>query len=624
MDSPNDGTLAPIGFNNNQIIIAGPYVFGGSLYAMMTVGKFPSNTAQMYKSTDDGISWAQVDPAGALNGNGNFATAFDGLATIRTVYGLGDGFSTLGAAVYQDFDLTTETWGGQVAGGPSTLLVYGLTFFASGVWVAFLSENNFGPTPPTLRATTIQAGGAWFGLVDVTQNAYAEFPLNGLATPSAGWPAYCMNPDRTVCHVVFAHTCYFPAFPDEEFYFIYQQIDDTLGLSNYVPFGPRGLYPNDAEGVDDPPTPAVFGDNVVIAFSSQTIGGAQSVTVGKPLSAPVFTQFLNIDPQYAFPVPGNYSNDNGKLRVIGSRLWLVQRWTSTDGATPYNRMRVLQQTDNVNPGVGWLGLTTGAIFDGDTDGGPGWVPGSLISPQVFTDVNGGPSLTMNSGNTNADGLFISFFLQFQGVIPPLPSAPMSPKVGASAGRGGPTIQPFPTAPTFAGRSAFPVEAGKLAAEALGQLMEAKRGWPFPWIAPPCGAIRVTESHSIMVPNVNVLTELLLYTVELGFQFALVDIVVEHLHLGVRGADDPGSFLWSLTLNKPVGIASFQGSPVQGFASVDTGLGTLQDPWPLECPEIFNPNDAVRVEITNITLTPGSPKAPNYFKAFFLGWRWPVG
>jgi hypothetical protein len=113
---------------------------------------------------------------------------------------------------------------------------------------------------------------------------------------------------------------------------------------------------------------------------------------------------------------------------------------------------------------------------------------------------------------------------------------------------------------------------------------------------------------------------LAYTVDEGFQFALEAIVVSYLNAGAIGVANPGDFTWSLTLNQPFGITSFQGSPIQGFSGIDVPLGTLQIPWPLMCPELFQPNDLIQSVFTNVNLTAG---APNYFKTIFLGWKWPA-
>lgn len=164
-----------------------------------------------------------------------------------------------------------------------------------------------------------------------------------------------------------------------------------------------------------------------------------------------------------------------------------------------------------------------------------------------------------------------------------------------------------------------------AAQALREQRASKSSWPYPWSFPPPGAIRVTAgadaSGTLVVPTVLAgATEGLVYTVDEGFQFALEALIVTYIKAGFPGAVNPGDFLWSLTLNQPVGVTTFQGSPIQGLSNVDVPLGTLQIPWPLVCAEIFQPNDAIRSVFTNVALTDG---IPNYLKTILLGWKWPV-
>jgi hypothetical protein len=165
-----------------------------------------------------------------------------------------------------------------------------------------------------------------------------------------------------------------------------------------------------------------------------------------------------------------------------------------------------------------------------------------------------------------------------------------------------------------------------AAESLRQSRDSKEQWPYPWVYPPPGAIRVQagvdSTGTIVTPAQNVAAvQGLAYTVDEGFQFALTDLVVIYINgtTASLGAA-PGSFTWSLDVNLPVGVNTFQGSPVQGFGSVDVPLGALYLPWRLPMPEMFQPNDTIRSKFVNLTLGIG---APNYFKTILLGWKWPA-
>jgi len=162
---------------------------------------------------------------------------------------------------------------------------------------------------------------------------------------------------------------------------------------------------------------------------------------------------------------------------------------------------------------------------------------------------------------------------------------------------------------------------ELAVQAVERARDRKREWPYRWSFPAPAAIRFTAQSSIAVPTVAAgETQALLYTVEQGYRLALESVIVEYLANGRRGNANPGDFTWTVDLNTPEGTPSFQGQGIQGLTAIDVPLGRLDLPWPLECPELFEPNDAVRVKFINVNLFSG---LPNQFKAVLMGWRWPV-
>jgi len=161
---------------------------------------------------------------------------------------------------------------------------------------------------------------------------------------------------------------------------------------------------------------------------------------------------------------------------------------------------------------------------------------------------------------------------------------------------------------------------ELAFEAIEEARIRRSAWPFEWSFPPPGAIRVTAQNAVLVPMAASTVEGFAYTVDQGFLFALDALIVIYLNSGLPGAWSPGDATWSLDLNAPVGVPTFQGSPVQGFTAVDVPLGSQQFPFYLEMPELFHPNDTIRTKFTNVGLptTPG-----NYLQTILMGWRWPV-
>ena len=162
-----------------------------------------------------------------------------------------------------------------------------------------------------------------------------------------------------------------------------------------------------------------------------------------------------------------------------------------------------------------------------------------------------------------------------------------------------------------------------AADALRKERGQKQQWPYPWSYPPPGAIRVIAgadtSGTLVTPALATPTQGLLYTVDEGFQFVLTELVVIYINGSTSNQGvPPGGFTWSLTVNQPVGVSSFQGSPIQGFTNVDVPLGSIGYPWPLEMPEFFQPNDQIRSVFTNVALSVGGA---NWFKTLLLGWKW---
>lgn len=166
-----------------------------------------------------------------------------------------------------------------------------------------------------------------------------------------------------------------------------------------------------------------------------------------------------------------------------------------------------------------------------------------------------------------------------------------------------------------------------AAQALRNERAQKEQWPYPWVYPPPGAIRVLaggdSSGTIVTPAQNVAAvQGVAYTVDEGFQFALTELVVAYFNTTTANTGiAPGAFKWSLDVDSPVGLTSFQGSPIQGLTNIDVPLGSLVLPWPLRMPELFQPNQTIRSKFVNVSLAVG---LPNYFKTILLGWKWPVG
>jgi len=147
-----------------------------------------------------------------------------------------------------------------------------------------------------------------------------------------------------------------------------------------------------------------------------------------------------------------------------------------------------------------------------------------------------------------------------------------------------------------------------------------------WLGPQRHAIRITaigpdgDGTGVAVPAVNSQVIIASYTVPDGFQGLISDIVADYDGGGfVRGRRDA---LFTLDVNIPLGSNPPQGTPVQGFGSFATTLGSpIYGPWPLRRNEVVNSLDIIRLKATNVNLVAGGP---NYFTGIILGWIWPLG
>lgn len=403
IDDSASAVYPGLGISNGHPAASGPFVYGTDLFIVLRVGTFPTFGAEMYKSSDNGSTWAVVDTGNCV-ANGNFGCDFDGAATIRIASTTGNGFSTFGQINVQDFDLVTETWGGVTNGGPDVTMVYALAFLDGGDSLIVCNELN-GASSGSAYNATIYTGS--FGTTfDVAANATAAFPKAG-AINASGF-TLVVEPGGLVVHAMFNH--FYGAAPTFGLV-CYQQISNTGSLGTFVSFGPGGDFdPTDFLGTVTTPIPiGVFGDNVIIAYS-QTATRELSLYVGTPLSAPVFSQFSSIDP--GFPTDADLlTSYNGYPKVFGGVLYLIYIVDGVGSSNTFTRLRLLTQTDDINPGVGWTGAT---VFDGDVDGGPGWVSNTLISPQVSADISGAPFYSVNS-ESGTSGQIITFVLRDGGV-----------------------------------------------------------------------------------------------------------------------------------------------------------------------------------------------------------------
>lgn len=159
-----------------------------------------------------------------------------------------------------------------------------------------------------------------------------------------------------------------------------------------------------------------------------------------------------------------------------------------------------------------------------------------------------------------------------------------------------------------------------AAEALRQEVEKRNDWPFDWVYPPPNSDRVTAIGNALSPLAGVGNQMsvLSYTVPSGFQFCLAAVVLAYQ----GGAYSLGDMNWTIDKNTPLDVPALQSSVVQGFALVNTPLGSIvpvYSEFPLIRNELFEPEDVIQAKVwvsANIAQN-------GFFTAILKGWIWPA-
>jgi hypothetical protein len=153
-----------------------------------------------------------------------------------------------------------------------------------------------------------------------------------------------------------------------------------------------------------------------------------------------------------------------------------------------------------------------------------------------------------------------------------------------------------------------------ASQSLKTLHDKQAAWPYDWEHRPPGSRQAIAFGSIVAPTQGTQAQILQYNVPDSLQYVPSCLVFEI----VGSAWNPGDFLFTLDVNQPIGSVSVQGVPFTGYGAVPFPLGTRQIPWQIQAGENdkLKANDQVRVKVTNVNVTAGSP---NYFNAVLLGY-----
>jgi hypothetical protein len=551
----------------------GPFTYQGALYVLL-VQQNASFTG-IFTSSDDGATWTELDSANHISGSGVATPFFDGASTIVVAYLVaGPGQRVIHL---KNFDLATATWGADyaTAGGPSGTQLGMLQVRPDNT--VFLTYDTAPPTstPPASNMfgavySQPSSGGAWtVTALDIGTNM----------AQLAGW--------LLLTRIITSQSCFAMDTTGRLHFLIgnpssglygYQAVEtnNTLGQFTNLSADPLVVFSGLPLG-----HPVIIGDVLVVPAAVRVTGNNYATLyTATPLSAPVFTLLgtPGIDPSEN----PNFNNqpDNVPYFAYDSAAGtLYALWSRADGdgtGLQYAQLRLALNSGDPAVSADWSAST---IFDLAIDSPPGF---NFTGQELQI-----PSLSI-------------------GRVLPVAVTPAPLSTG-----GGPYVIPKPCL----------CDIHDLSLEELARLRHRQRQWPYVHRMPPPGAIRVRADNAIVVPTVAAgETQGIAYTVDEGYLFALECLVVQLLSAGNPGNAAPGDFTWSLDLNKPVGVGSFQGQGIQGFTSVDMPLGSLEIPWPLEMPDIFSPNDCIRAKFFNVALTSGDP---NYFKVILLGWRWPA-
>jgi hypothetical protein len=124
--------------------------------------------------------------------------------------------------------------------------------------------------------------------------------------------------------------------------------------------------------------------------------------------------------------------------------------------------------------------------------------------------------------------------------------------------------------------------------------------------------------SVETPAQGSTVQVLSYKVKDNYQTCIRSLFMEY----AGGSYNPGDFLFSITVNQPVGSTLAQGVTFKDYLNVPYNVGSrAAGPWSLMSGElsIFQSKDVIRVTGKNVNAGVGSP---NFFLAALIGWTWP--
>jgi len=162
-----------------------------------------------------------------------------------------------------------------------------------------------------------------------------------------------------------------------------------------------------------------------------------------------------------------------------------------------------------------------------------------------------------------------------------------------------------------------------------ELQGRRDEWPYPWLMPSRAAEPVFRVGSVLAPAFGAETEVLLYSVPAGLQFALTGLL--QIYVGAGFVPGSGTILWTTDLDSPVGVPALMGNPLPGLFQIPIPLGGLMGPgisvagfaapWRFDKPFILKPQTDLRSKVTTVSTV--STGDPNFCVSIFEGFTWPA-
>lgn len=266
----------------SQFFFSGqPYLFSanGALYLVQQTfgsGGANINGTAVFKSTNNGTSWTELDAAHAPTAA--LGAAFFDQANNQIIFGLvTDTFPQSAQATFlQNFSLATETWGSAYAtDGPNAVTVVQFCFKRpdSSIFIVYdFGSSNPGGT--TRLRGAYWNGSAWSASIDLGANTIGLLASGAISVSET---AAAMDSTGNI-HLFFTST-------NRTTFQYYQQINTSNALVSGVNL--TGSF-SPATNHNVFGTTIVCGSNIVVS----TVTGSQldnTVLVGTPLSAPAFS-----------------------------------------------------------------------------------------------------------------------------------------------------------------------------------------------------------------------------------------------------------------------------------------------------------------------------------------------